>query len=571
MSKNKMSMILVLAMLINLFAGISLANESEQTIPPQINTPEAPSFTDLPEFPGLVDVEDPTEDPTEAPTQAPTESPSESPDESPVSSTEPSTQAPENLPEDLKEAEQALDAAESSMNDLLETEDSTASEEKVEKLNEILLNAADAFKNATPEKVEQSVRSTVEKSLEIIKTMDVQASESVGDTVAKVLASAVKSVGTMKVERTANATVVVNKDDLLAKASAARQLNDDLHDLSQGLISKKVPTTINLTIENTNKGDGDDLELDLPELDEIFDVVDSVEVETAMGSIAISREMFGTNEKPNKIVIKQAPVESLPASLKNTRVISFEMHSASEKIKKFQKPVVVSIPFENSEQDDANTLTAFYLDDNGVSTPVPGYFENGVFVFKTNHFSKYYIGMNEVNFEDMDGNWAKDYVRNMASKGIINGKNEGLFDPEAHVTRAEFVTMIARTLNYGESEASVPFSDVHEKDWFFSSVQMLSDLEILKESEMLNPNETITREEMGVILGRTLIELGYNSGSGESLTRFDDMDEISDENRLLIATAVRNKLLEGYNGKFAPEDMMTRAQAATVIYRLISK
>ena len=40
--------------------------------------------------------------------------------------------------------------------------------------------------------------------------------------------------------------------------------------------------------------------------------------------------------------------------------------------------------------------------------------------------------------------WANTAISTMARLGVINGRNSGLFDPDANITRAEFAAICAR-------------------------------------------------------------------------------------------------------------------------------
>ena len=52
-----------------------------------------------------------------------------------------------------------------------------------------------------------------------------------------------------------------------------------------------------------------------------------------------------------------------------------------------------------------------------------------------------------VTFTDLNGHWAKNYVMPLAQDGIISGKAPGIFDPDAQITRAEFITLVAKLTN----------------------------------------------------------------------------------------------------------------------------
>jgi hypothetical protein len=50
-------------------------------------------------------------------------------------------------------------------------------------------------------------------------------------------------------------------------------------------------------------------------------------------------------------------------------------------------------------------------------------------------------------FKDADNHWAKTYIYDLTSAGIIKGYDDGSFRPERSVTRGETVEFLARLLD----------------------------------------------------------------------------------------------------------------------------
>ena len=51
-----------------------------------------------------------------------------------------------------------------------------------------------------------------------------------------------------------------------------------------------------------------------------------------------------------------------------------------------------------------------------------------------------------VNFKDIDGHWARSAILKLAGAGIVDGYPDGTFKPDAHINRAEAVSMLVRVL-----------------------------------------------------------------------------------------------------------------------------
>lgn len=79
-------------------------------------------------------------------------------------------------------------------------------------------------------------------------------------------------------------------------------------------------------------------------------------------------------------------------------------------------------------------------------------------------------------FTDTNGHWAEDAINNAAFTGWISGYDDGSFNPEAYITRAEAITMINRVLyRYVQKNdihnESTKWADNTEDKWYYEAVQ----------------------------------------------------------------------------------------------------
>ena len=66
-----------------------------------------------------------------------------------------------------------------------------------------------------------------------------------------------------------------------------------------------------------------------------------------------------------------------------------------------------------------------------------------------------------------DSAWYAEYVSYLAGKGIVNGKTADTFAPDAQITRAEFIKIIAGVAGADVSgKSSSRFSDVASDAWY---------------------------------------------------------------------------------------------------------
>ncbi|TCT12834.1 S-layer family protein [Natranaerovirga pectinivora] len=185
----------------------------------------------------------------------------------------------------------------------------------------------------------------------------------------------------------------------------------------------------------------------------------------------------------------------------------------------------------------------------------------------------------EIEFSDIDEEiaaWAGEAIKKLSQYGILKGRGNGIFDPSANASRAEFATMISRLLALESDETSM-FDDVDSKAWYASTVNAVAKAGYIngRGNNKFVPNESITREEIATILGRILLDRLDEVPNAEELlkglTYFVDADEVSDWAQLGVAVLYQYEIVNGRSGQtFAPKANATRAEVATMIYRITS-
>ena len=104
--------------------------------------------------------------------------------------------------------------------------------------------------------------------------------------------------------------------------------------------------------------------------------------------------------------------------------------------------------------------------------------------------------------------WAYGDIESLSGLGYISGYPDGSFKPGNTITRAEFVSILAKVLKLATYNPAAPdFSDVAQGDWFYGSVEEAVYAGIVKGyGSTFKPDDPITREEMAVILVNALNE-----------------------------------------------------------------
>jgi len=176
-------------------------------------------------------------------------------------------------------------------------------------------------------------------------------------------------------------------------------------------------------------------------------------------------------------------------------------------------------------------------------------------------------------FTDVGTNyvWAETAISYLYEKGVIIGSGDGKFYPESIVSRGDFILMICRAFGFTAS-ASGNFSDVSPESYYYNAIATAKALGIVQGSgSNFYPNEGLTRQDAAVIIARALKTAGISidSGSSVDLSGFSDMDNISAYAANAMASLVKAGILQGSNGCLNPKSMISRAEMATILYRVL--
>jgi hypothetical protein len=156
-----------------------------------------------------------------------------------------------------------------------------------------------------------------------------------------------------------------------------------------------------------------------------------------------------------------------------SKVIEFKVEAVSgdktEPITTFSTYVERSITGDNNF--NSNKSVGVKIDPDGTLVPVPTLFGDKDATFKSLTNSKYTIVENNFTFRDVDNgkNWAESYIETLANKLIIEGKedvNGKYYAPAEEMTRAQFTVLLVRALGLPAEKYEQKFKDVKESDWF---------------------------------------------------------------------------------------------------------
>lgn len=167
-----------------------------------------------------------------------------------------------------------------------------------------------------------------------------------------------------------------------------------------------------------------------------------------------------------------------------------------------------------------------------------------------------------------DNHWAKAYIEELAEKGIVNGKADGIFDAEGAITRAEFLKMIVAVFDLEVENPTVDFTDVTEDDWYYNCVATAAALGVTvgMGDGSFGADALITRQDMAVMVARAAQAAEQTLGQSGSLEQFTDAEAVSEYAREALELLVGAGFISGDDtGALLPAENATRAQAAKIL------
>ena len=159
-----------------------------------------------------------------------------------------------------------------------------------------------------------------------------------------------------------------------------------------------------------------------------------------------------------------------------------------------------------------------------------------------------------------------DWLKTDVHDAYMTGVGNGLFAPNANMTRAQVAQMFYNLLKDRSASASTTFSDVPSDAWYTEAVNTLAALGIIGGSNgKFRPNDPITRAEFVAIAMRFASTVRGAKASFSDVSR----DAWYYES---IANAVEYGWIGGYtDGTFRPNKPITRAEVVSITNRMLNR
>lgn len=193
-----------------------------------------------------------------------------------------------------------------------------------------------------------------------------------------------------------------------------------------------------------------------------------------------------------------------------------------------------------------------------------------------------------VDFNDIEGHWAKPYINEIKESGIVKGYDGGSFKPDAKVTKSESVLMLYRmisTLGLADTseekiltaryEQVMDKNDIAKWEGLREAISYFLEHKIIPEEDLADfmrgsKHVNMTRERLCYYLGRTINEYLKQETGGIIESVFKDTSEINGVFLQYIDLLYKNKVVSGDNrGYFNPKNSITRGEFTKLLVESI--
>ena len=169
--------------------------------------------------------------------------------------------------------------------------------------------------------------------------------------------------------------------------------------------------------------------------------------------------------------------------------------------------------------------------------------------------------------------WFYDPVCFVYSQGLMTGTSATTFEPNISLSRAMLVAVLHRLEGSPQASAG-DFIDVAEGDWYAEAVNWAASVGVVNgfDDGTFQPNAAITREQFAAILMNYAQYKGQDVSARATLDTYNDATAISSWANDVMSWAVAEGLLTGVtNDQLQPQGNATRAQVAAILQRFLSE
>ena len=316
----------------------------------------------------------------------------------------------------------------------------------------------------------------------------------------------------------------------------------------------------------------------------------SISIESRIATVTLDDTILSAmaNTKGTNVVLKVAPVPAdnlstvQAAAVNGAPVYDLTLVCGSDEVNFNGGIATVELPHTLDANQSADGVVVSYLTDDGTLEACSTSYNQsaGIVTFRTDHFSKYVVGYdptliwNNTYVDVTSDDWFYDAVQYVAANGMMSGIGSNQFAPAVTTNRAMVVTVLHRLQNTPIPNAANTFQDVADDQWYSDAVLWAAEHEIVGGygNGQFGPTDSITREQLAVILYNYAVYTGVDTTASFDLSSFTDAEFTSTWAKEAVSWSVSVGLLSGKgNGILDPTGTATRAEVAQMLMNYCTK
>ena len=186
-------------------------------------------------------------------------------------------------------------------------------------------------------------------------------------------------------------------------------------------------------------------------------------------------------------------------------------------------------------------------------------------------------------YPDTKDNWARDAIQAMTQAGYLSGYADNTFKPGAQITREQAAAIYGKVLQHNlneqeladivTKESATSYSDVEADRWSSSAIKLVSAAGVMEGTSKtaFTPSKTMDREQFVASAASLAKKLNLSTPVKTEKVTFKDEASISSTYLADIQyMAQRGIVASGATENFNPKQPVTRAQAATILNRMLN-
>lgn len=236
----------------------------------------------------------------------------------------------------------------------------------------------------------------------------------------------------------------------------------------------------------------------------------------------------------------------------------------------------ITLNYIPEETEITGSLFMVCVDDSGavIWLDKSGY-DRGMVLADVPHFSVYGVACKTSApvFSDTADHWAKEDIEFTTARGLFTGTESDRFLPDGAITRGLFVTALGRLagVDPGAFETR-SFTDVKSDTYYAPYIEWAVQNNIVKGTGdgLFSPEAPVTREQMASMMANYAEQMGITIPAVLDETAFADSDTISAWAAKEVKALQQAGIVKGRVGnRFDPQADVTRAEAAAVLHRFV--